>query len=54
MEKIWKNFDNESKIVIRKLTGYHKKKFSKLISKLNNSKNNMNKTPELVEVLVQD
>jgi len=52
MEKIWTNFDAESKIIVKELTD--KNKFNKLVDKLNTSKNNMNKKPKLVEVLVQD
>ncbi len=54
MEKIWKNFDEESKKIVRELTGYRKKKFSNLVNELNTSKNNMNKKPKLEEALVQD
>jgi len=54
MEKIWNNFDEESKKIVRELTGYRKKKFTNLVNELNTSKNNMNEEPKLIETLVQD
>jgi len=54
MEKIWNGFDEESKKIVRELTGYRKRKFSKLVKELNSSKDNINKTHEPIKALVQD
>jgi len=53
MEKIWTNFDEESKTIVNELPNNNKSKFSKLVSRLNDSKNNMNKNPESIKSVVQ-
>jgi hypothetical protein len=53
MEQIWKNFDEKSKIVVKELT-QDNQKLSKLVSKLQNARMNMDTKAKLMEALTQE
>ena len=50
MENNWKNFDEETKSIIKELTK-DSKNFNKLVVKLNSASKNLQKKPELAEAL---
>lgn len=54
MEKIWTNFDEESKTIAKELTINENDKFKKLVNKLNASKNNINTKVELNDSIVKN